>query len=201
MAALQPIQADPQADPDGTPVELADAAQPPASADQWLPSILMAAAVVLLVIVVLGKTRKLAAARAKQPDYTPAERLESIRAQAQAEGSIEGRVAHAADRIRELTAVLDTRIAYLEALIVQADDRIEAMGRPATSEPPSRTEPTVSASAATGTAAGAGAGSSVSSQKQDIYTLADQGLTPSEIATRLGQHAGKIELILALRRA
>lgn len=162
------------------------------SASQWLPSILMAAAVVLLVIVVLGKTRKLAVERSSQPDHTPRERLDALRAQAQAEGSIEGRVAAAADQIRELTAVLDTRIAHLEALIVQADERIRAMDEPRPNDPPIGREP------AHATAAD---GPSVSSQKQDIYRLADQGLTPGEIAARLGQHAGKVELILALRRA
>ncbi len=34
----------------------------------------------------------------------------------------------------------------------------------------------------------------------EIYRLSDEGLPPVEIATRLGQHTGKVELILALRR-
>jgi len=34
----------------------------------------------------------------------------------------------------------------------------------------------------------------------EIYRLADAGLPPVEIAGRLGQHTGKVELILALRR-
>ncbi len=32
-----------------------------------------------------------------------------------------------------------------------------------------------------------------------IFLLADQGLAPSEIARRVGQHVGKVELMLALR--
>lgn len=32
-----------------------------------------------------------------------------------------------------------------------------------------------------------------------VYALADQGFTPVDIAQRLGQHTGKVELILALR--
>jgi hypothetical protein len=35
----------------------------------------------------------------------------------------------------------------------------------------------------------------------EIYRLSDEGLPPVEIASRLGQHTGKVELILALRRA
>ncbi len=34
----------------------------------------------------------------------------------------------------------------------------------------------------------------------EIYRLADAGMGPVEIARRLGQHTGKVELILALRR-
>lgn len=33
-----------------------------------------------------------------------------------------------------------------------------------------------------------------------VHSLADQGLAPEEIARRLGEHVGKVELILALRR-
>lgn len=35
---------------------------------------------------------------------------------------------------------------------------------------------------------------------REIYRLSDAGLPPVEIASRLGQHTGKVELILALRR-
>lgn len=34
---------------------------------------------------------------------------------------------------------------------------------------------------------------------RQIYALSDQGFTPTDIASRLGQHTGKVELILALR--
>jgi hypothetical protein len=36
---------------------------------------------------------------------------------------------------------------------------------------------------------------------QQIFRLADAGLGPAEIAQRLGQHTGKVELIIALRNA
>lgn len=35
----------------------------------------------------------------------------------------------------------------------------------------------------------------------EVYRLADSGLPPVQIAQKLGQHTGKVELILALRRA
>lgn len=35
----------------------------------------------------------------------------------------------------------------------------------------------------------------------EVYRLSDSGLPPIQIAQKLGQHTGKVELILALRRA
>jgi hypothetical protein len=144
------------------------------------------AGIALLLVVMMSRLRKGAKRRATQDNLFPAERIAALRERAEAEGGIEGRVAHAADQIRELTAVLDTRIATLDALIQQADERIDALREPKAgpSHEHSREPATTPADA----------------QKRAIYDLADQGLTPEEIAGRLGQHAGKVELVLALRR-
>lgn len=142
------------------------------------------AGIALLLVVMMSRLRKGAKRRATQENLFPAERIAALRDRAEAEGGIEGRVALAADQIRELTAVLDTRIATLDALIQQADDRIAAMSELRPIAEPSR-EPVATPADA---------------QKRAIYDLADQGLSPTEIAVRLGQHAGKVELVLALRR-
>ncbi|MEO1583087.1 MAG: hypothetical protein AAFR96_00790 [Planctomycetota bacterium] len=160
--------------------------------EQMLPSVLLAAAVVLLIIVVLGKSRRKAIARSQEIVPTPQERLADLRQRAANDAGIEARVAHAADQIRELTAVLDTRIATLDALIQQADERIDALSN--------RSTPT--AHTARGkTPEHTPTSSQGDQQRSAIYELADQGLAAPEIAARLGQHAGKVELILALRRA
>ncbi len=156
----------------------------------WLPSVLLAAAVVLLVMVVLGKSRRKAIARSREIVATPQERLAELRHRAEHDAGIEARVAEAADQIRELTALLDTRIQTLDVLIQQADERIERMQPSAAQQP---------AAPANG-AARAHETTTADGQKRAIYELADQGLTPAEIASRLDQHAGKVELILALRR-
>jgi hypothetical protein len=165
--------------------------EPPALASEgWLPSVLLAAAVALLIIVVLGKTRRKAINKSREILPTPEERLADLRHRAENDAGIEARVAAAADQIRELTAVLDTRIETLDVLIQQADERIQRMQqREARPNGDSRPAPPTSHAAP-----------STDSQKQAIYDLADQGLAPAEIASRLGQHSGKIELILALRR-
>ncbi|MEO1718510.1 MAG: hypothetical protein AAFR76_15530 [Planctomycetota bacterium] len=167
-------------------------AVPPRS-EAWLPNILLAAAVVLLIVVVLGKSRRTAIAKSHEVLPTPQERLAELRHRAENDAGIEARAANAADQIRELTAVLDTRIETLDVLIQQADDRIAQLSStPAVSPTPH----------AHGHPAGhhAAAPDPGDSGKQAIFELADQGHTPAEIAARLGQHAGKVELILALRR-
>ncbi|MEL6498147.1 MAG: hypothetical protein AAF937_05210 [Planctomycetota bacterium] len=159
--------------------------------DAWLPNILLASAVVLLIVVVLGKSRRTAIAKSREVQATPQERLAELRHRAESDAGIEARAAHAADQIRELTAVLDTRIETLDLLIQQADARIQqlnpaasAVEHPASSLTP--TQPTSNGLA--------------DNSKQAIFDLADQGHSAAEIATKLGQHAGKVELILALRR-
>lgn len=172
--------------PDRVP---SDAQGTPAS-EAWLPNVLLAAAVVLLIVVVLGKSRRSAIAKSREILPTPQERLADLRQRAANDTGIESRVAEAADQIRELTAVLDTRIATLDVLIQQADERIDRLNATVLQK---REAP------ANG-AAHEASSTTADGQKRSIYELADQGLTPSEIAARLGQHAGKVELILALRR-
>ncbi|MCC6320104.1 MAG: hypothetical protein IT438_01555 [Phycisphaerales bacterium] len=91
---------------------------------------------------------------------------------------------------------LDARAARLEELIRQADARLARLER-SESRPISNAmiEPH-----------GARATDSTSSAVRDdpmtreICRLADTGLAPVEIARRLDQHTGKVELILALRQ-
>jgi hypothetical protein len=89
---------------------------------------------------------------------------------------------------RQITAQLDSRAARLEALIQEADQKIARLSEaPPAGEslrpgpPPQQMPPPPD------------------SRHQMIYDLADQGLTPRDIAARLRQPSGEIELILALR--
>ncbi|MEM1072275.1 MAG: hypothetical protein AAGB48_11195 [Planctomycetota bacterium] len=182
------------------PAPPTDPASPAVRGDVWLASLLMAAAGVILVIVTLRKTKQRAMQRAAEPEYTPQERLAAIRERADSESGIEGRAARAADQIRELTAVLDTRIETLDVLIGQADDRLARLERSMRSQSPSDTGAHAGPRLQTAAASEHGE-STIGSAKREIYALADQGLSPSEIAQRLNQHTGKVELILALRRA
>lgn len=99
------------------------------------------------------------------------------------------------------TAELEQRIADLESRIARLDMAEQASAsRHRPFSPPGFTE-----AKPVGTAMGrAPAGvpdHDADPMAGEIYRLADQGLPPVEIARRLGQHTGKVELILALRRA
>ena len=161
---------------------------------------LLLAGVVMLTVVLMGKIRRKNRARSHEADLEPKERIEKIREKADTGTVLQQRAAETTALVRELTAVIDNRSERLELLIQHADERISRLERlseeaeqrltprhaetKSTSEPP-RSESTLA----------------TDQLRQQIYDLADQGHSTNEIAQRLGQHAGKVELILALRRA
>ncbi len=162
-----------------------------------LPMMLMAAGVMLLIVVLMGNLRKNLRKRVQKESMEPQERIQAIREQAQTSSTVlERRTAQAAEQTRELTALLDNRSERIEILIRHADERIERLERLAAEADgrmtPRHTAPSQPASETS---------YANDALKQQIYDLADQGQKPGEIAQRLGQHAGKVELILALRRA
>jgi hypothetical protein len=105
---------------------------------------------------------------------------------------------------RQMTAQLDTRAAKLELLLKEADERIAALraGNPRSANSAERGTP----DALEGVIVEARAALSPSLPEQridprhaQVYDLADEGLSPPEIARQLGRPSGEIELILALR--
>lgn len=161
-----------------------------------LPMLLMTAGILLLIVVLFGNLRKNLRRRGAVEAAPPRERMQAVNDQSQAATSImERRTAQAAEITRELTALLDNRSQKLEILIQHADERIARLER-LSSEAEGRLTPRHTSTAPVSDTAYAN-----DALKQQIYDLADQGQKPGEIAQRLGQHAGKVELILALRRA
>ncbi|MBN2474698.1 MAG: hypothetical protein JXB62_08820 [Pirellulales bacterium] len=115
---------------------------------------------------------------------------------------------------RELSAQLDSKMSALQALTAEADRaaaRLEAaLASVAQASGASPTSPQKPANQAAGlrprddtgpaTAAAAGAGQPASQERRErIYTLADYGYDPAEIARRVGSPIGEVELILGLR--
>lgn len=107
---------------------------------------------------------------------------------------------------RDLSGQLDSKMSALQSLVREAHSaaaRLEAalaaaQRVPPAAEPPSPTAPpaTSPAPARDSNALPAGA----DPRYDQIYTLADYGFDPSEIAHRVGSSRGEIELILSLRQ-
>lgn len=96
---------------------------------------------------------------------------------------------------RQITAQLDTRSAKLELLIQEADEKIARLQRlsavsPAPLQPAEPDHDQVPPPSSP----------PLDPRHREVYTLADEGRTPQEIAQRLDRPQGEVELILALRR-
>ena len=119
--------------------------------------------------------------------------------------------------IRNMTSQLDTRASKLELLIKEADEKLAALraasAGPATfgSATPVSAPPGDSGAAVETEAAIARATDLTPTPRRDptgpdprhaeVYALADQGLSPRDVARKLGRPNGEVELILALRTA
>lgn len=187
------IQANPQEPAEGEAQAASDFAG-------MIAPYLLLAGVVMLTIVLLGKVRKTSKRAARQPDLEPKERIEAIRERADNGTVLQQRAAQTVELTRELTAVIDNRAEKLEILIQHADERIARLER-LSQEAEQRLTPRHTESSGSAERPRTEATLATDALRQQIYDLADQGHATNEIAHRLGQHAGKVELILALRRA
>ena len=98
---------------------------------------------------------------------------------------------------RQISAQLDSRAAKLELLIQEADQKLAAlnaaMGQPIPPGPPNPPAQSLPSPAA------ARPEPELDPQHARIYSLADEGHSPGQIAQQLARPHGEIELILALR--
>lgn len=104
----------------------------------------------------------------------------------------QGLAADLHDTARRLGAQLDNKAHRLEKLIEEADQRIAALGH--------RTGPAENASdGAPAPPTRSNGERQIDSLTQEVYEQADAGRSAVEIAQRLDEQVGKVELILALR--
>lgn len=158
-------------------------------AAQWLSLAMMVVGLTALMWTLRRQLKRRAAAR-HAGEASPAERLEAIRREVQQRQAVDGESAQSLEFAQRLAAQLDGKAARLERLIADADDRLRRLERATAAA--ERAAPKTNGHVA------AAAGDDPMLRK--VYTLADEGLPPVEIARRLGQHTGKVELILALRQ-
>jgi hypothetical protein len=118
----------------------------------------------------------------------------SLAQQRATEQSMQNLLVELADMSRQITAQLDTRSARLEALIEDADRKIEELRRAQRS--PAATAPLEKDGALTPTQIEA---APIDPRHAEIYALSDGGKSVHDIAQQLDRPRGEIELILALR--
>lgn len=150
---------------------------PSISPPSLLATSLVAVGLIVLAVLVLIVRRSQPGTKSRTPRGTP-------RAQAHEHAELQ-------QLAGEIASQLDARADRLERLIEQADDRLEqlrqAQAAPGPTTPARRAERPGQAQ------------EPMSESTAAIFTLADEGLTPVQIAQRLRTHVGKVELILALR--
>jgi len=153
-----------------------------------LPSILMIAGILLLVIILMSKQKN--RGRKRGPVSEPNERLADLRQSAAGRDTLHTVMADVEELAQRLAAQLDNKAARIEKLIADADDRLarleQAAAQPAPEAPPATPRLTNQSDDPT---------------RSRIYELADKGLSSIDIARRLDQPTGHVELILSLRSA
>lgn len=164
-------------------------------------SVLFALAVVGLTIVMLSTRRRIAQSR-KESSTNVRDRHAGLSKQIGVRRDMETVMAELDKLSRQIHGRIDIKLARLEKLIRDADQRIERLSQ--LSESPSashgstveitlhREDPHQPAFAKQNPAG--------ENRRQAVYRLADDGLSPVEIAQRIGDTPGEIELILSLRK-
>lgn len=110
---------------------------------------------------------------------------------------------------KDLGGQLDAKIVRIEQATREADERIaqlQALKDTLSQPAPYAVQPPPATAELVGDVAGMDAPQphpasqpQADSLTREVYALADSGLGPGDIAEQLGEHVGKVELILALR--
>lgn len=134
------------------------------------------------------------AKKRRDPLSTPARF--SLAQQRATERQMESLLVQLSDMARQISGQLDTRAAKLEALLREADEKLEQLrnaiddpATPARRQPEPEERPPMRLIVP----------ETIDPRHAEVYRLADQGQSSHQIAQRLNRPSGEIELILALR--
>lgn len=122
----------------------------------------------------------------------------SLSQQRTVERQMESLLVELSEMTRQMSAQLDNRSAKLEILLKEADERIVQLRRLQQNAVPASPAQTPAFEAPVEPVAAPM--SEPDPAHAEVYALADQGRSVSEIATGLSRPSGEIELILALRQ-
>jgi hypothetical protein len=126
---------------------------------------------------------------------TPEEQIERLRQSKGMQGDLETLMVEIEDLAKRVGKQLDAKSAEVERLLAEADRRIAELkrlqGEEGAGRPPLRLS----------SASTPGAALPEDPLARSVYALADAGHAPPDIARRLNEPIGKVELVLALRKA
>jgi len=149
-----------------------------------------------LMLIVIGLMMMLRKRRRKAHQHeSPMERVERYQQQRGMHDDLEAVMVEVEQLARRFSSQLDAKSVQLEKLIREADERISQLEQLPALETspevfPANLKPQVSPPPET----------PEYPLTQWVYRLADQGHNPADIAQKLDEHVGKVELILALRK-
>ena len=157
--------------------------------------VLLALAIVSLTMLMLSTRRRLMKSR-QMPRTSIRERYVGLREKNEATCGMEQAMLQLDQLSRQIHGRLDTKLARLEAVIRDADRRIDALSRLApAAEGSRRLEITLDEERPRDDRVPEG-----DVRHSAVYRLADQGLATVDIAEHTGRTTGEVELILALRK-
>lgn len=129
----------------------------------------------------------------------------SVSRQRSVEREMSNLLVELSEMARQVTAQLDTRATKLEMLMREADEKIQTLRRLSAENAPtpvSTAQPLTERQALMQPldAPPPPSEPGIDPRHAEIYAMADQGRSASDIASRLGRPSGEVELILALRQ-
>ncbi len=159
----------------------------------WLQGLLIIGLVLIITSLLMGIRKR---RRADANRLSPTEQIERNRQQSGMRGDLERLMVEIEQMAKRVGSQLDAKSIQLEKLLNEAELKIaqlqelrESLGQMSQLH---MSQPEEADTAGPDIADPAA---------QKVYELADQGRTPVEIAQQLDEHLGKVELILALRKA
>ncbi len=149
--------------------------------------------------ILLLSTRRRVRRSQQSSDISVRERYDELQRESSATRDVETVMRELDQLSRQIHGRLDTKLAKLEMVIRDADERIDRLSRMTRSAGGAETID-VTLKPETPSAAGPSSPEGLRSRYSAVYEAADEGLTPVEIAKELGRTPGEVELILSLRK-
>ena len=128
----------------------------------------------------------------------PEEQIDRLRQSRGMHGDLERLMTEIDDLAKRVGQRLESKSQEVERLLAEADERIAELRRLQGETPPDNPLPRITPTLTPRSGAATLADDPLT---RSVYELYDAGHAPMDIAKRLNEHVGKVELILALRKA